>query len=86
MVKESLLIGGKTADSGRISGTGETTNGSEANGLVHRTPSGKRAVRSANQRIAFYFILPSIPFKRNCTRDIFEWFFGIDVIEKHNTV
>jgi hypothetical protein len=29
-------------DSGRISGTGETTNGSEANGLVHRTPSRTR--------------------------------------------
>ncbi|MFJ5566193.1 hypothetical protein [Lysinibacillus xylanilyticus] len=29
-------------DYGRIGGTGETTNGSEANGLVHRTPFGTR--------------------------------------------
>ena len=32
---DSKLIGVADGDYGRIGGTGETTNGSEANGLVH---------------------------------------------------
>ncbi|MCY9547204.1 hypothetical protein [Lysinibacillus xylanilyticus] len=37
---DSKLIGVEDGDYGGIGGTGETNNGSEANGLVHSKPSG----------------------------------------------
>ncbi|MGY3189019.1 hypothetical protein [Lysinibacillus sp. TE18511] len=60
---DSKLIGVEDGDYGRIGGTGETTNGSEANGLVHRTPSGteingftlfKNQARLFNKRLCSY--------------------------------
>lgn len=53
---DSKLIGVEDGDYGRIGGTGETNNGSEANGLVHSKPWNV-SVWNGNQR--FYTVQES---------------------------
>jgi|APAra7269097235_1048549.scaffolds.fasta_scaffold107860_2 hypothetical protein len=64
---DSKLIGVEDGDYGRIGGTGETNNGCEANGLVHRTPSGTRPSGTEINGFTLFKNLARLFKKRRCS-------------------
>ena len=66
------------ADGGRIGGTGESTNGSEANGLVHRTLS---RIRTSGTEINGFTLFKNRALSRKTRKGALS-LFGHDDIER----